>query len=295
MRNGFVQITWLLTSVAIGLFPLSVLGADNPSQDKENLQGVWQATSVIDDDRAEPADRVSTLTLTIKGDEYIYGVGDHSFAATFTLDASKQPARMDVTFFQGPQSGKLMSAIYSLKGDELKICVGKGQRPTDFVPKVESQAILFVFQRDKPSKDITGAEILDYGIYGGTPVSKESTAKPADPAARVEIMHLEKQTQTVPATLNTRFGFRFIIRGNSKGKLVKIKQVILCPPVTDMDTGKVLTRMEEDGAVGLDDQSDVGLFYAFDSPSELVPGPWTLQIFDHDKKLLEKTFDVVKP
>ena len=70
-----------------------------------------------------------------------------------------------MNFLGGLQVGKTMKAIYSLEGDMLKICAGLYNRPTEFTSTLEAQSILFTFERDGPSKDITSAEILGYGIY----------------------------------------------------------------------------------------------------------------------------------
>jgi len=122
--------------------------AADDSKDKEKLQGTWKAVSVTDNGRTESGDAVKTLKLQIKKDAYTYVIGDKNFSARFTIDPSKKPKQMDVTFEEGPQKGKTMRAIYSLDGDKLKIC-GGDERPTEFSAKAKSKAVLFEFERDQ--------------------------------------------------------------------------------------------------------------------------------------------------
>ena len=106
---------------------------------------------------------------------------------------------------------------------------------------------------------------------------------------------LVEQTLTVPATLDTEFGFRLVVHGAPAGKLVNLRVVSLYPPTTDEITGKTTTQDEVPLQVGLEDSKDAGVYLKLDKRSDLVPGTWTIQLFDHDKKLLEKTFTLVKP
>jgi Domain of unknown function (DUF3859) len=49
--------------------------------------------------------------------------------------------------------------------------------------------------------------------------------------------------------------------------------------------------------VRFDTVSTGGIFlasYGFDDPWDLAPGPWTLEIWDYDRKLFSQTFNVVQ-
>lgn len=137
--------------VAGSLAPLQVLQAadGDKEKEKEKLQGTWAAISLVDSGRKEKEANVKRLKLKIKGDKYTYVIGTASFSAVYKIDTTKTPRQMDVTFEEGPQKGKTMRAIYSLKGDELKIC-GGFTRPADFVSKPKSKVVLFVFKRERP-------------------------------------------------------------------------------------------------------------------------------------------------
>lgn len=275
---------------------MPLLGADDAtSSDQKALQGTWNATAVVDGGTPEYADRVAAIQLKIHDDHYTYDLGDHSFTATFTLNPSRTPKEMDITFWEGPQTGKVMRAIYSLKGDTLQICAAPYARPTLFTSTFEQQSILFTFERDLPSKDITGAEILSFGIYRGESFTDMTGKTNAGNAVESVAQQLLERTQIIPARLGTRFGYEFIVHGAPKGKQVKLRMVFLTPPITDEITGKTTS---EDGAelkIGLEESKDVGVYIRLDKKSDLVPGTWAIQIFDHDKKLLEKAFTMVRP
>jgi uncharacterized protein (TIGR03067 family) len=139
----------LLATSALSACRAADADADVLAREKERLQGTWAATAVIDNGREEAAEQVRELKLTIKGDKYIYTLGQRSFAAVYKIDPTKKPKEMDVTFEEGPIKGTTMRAIYALEGDELKIC-GGDKRPAELASRPKSQVILFVFKRGKP-------------------------------------------------------------------------------------------------------------------------------------------------
>lgn len=71
------------------------------------------------------------LTVTLKGEQ-----AKEPF--TITIDPSKAPHWID--------SGKLGQGIYSLEGDQLKLCFGQKERPREFNSK---DGYLFVLKREK--------------------------------------------------------------------------------------------------------------------------------------------------
>jgi uncharacterized protein (TIGR03067 family) len=94
------------------------------AKEKEGIQGTWTAIALIDNGREESKDDVKRLKLTIQGDKYVYAYAgvERTFAAAYKIDPTKNPKEMDVTFEEGPEKGNTMLAIYSLEGDELRIC-----------------------------------------------------------------------------------------------------------------------------------------------------------------------------
>lgn len=140
---------------------------------------------------------------------------------------------------------------------------------------------------------VTGADILDHGIYSNTPVS--TLKDPGSPTSQVlkQTSKLINETQIIPAKVGTTFGFRFVIHGNPKGQRTNLRSVFSFPPMTNATTGQTYTRFEANISVPLEDK-DAAMYYDLTHPWEVVPGKWTFQIFDNDKKLLEEDFSLVQ-
>jgi len=139
---------------------------------------------------------------------------------------------------------------------------------------------------------ITGADILDHGIYSTTLVS--TVKNPDSPTSQVltQTTKLISATQMIPAKIGTTFGFHFIIHGNPKGVRANLRAVFLFPPMTNATTGQAYTRFEANITAPLED-NNAAMYYDLTHTWEVVPGKWTFQIFDHDKKLLEEEFTLV--
>jgi uncharacterized protein (TIGR03067 family) len=88
--------------------------------------------------------------VTIKGDQIIAKLGEMDDPATFTLDASKDPPRIDIT---RTRDGKKEHnyGIYKRDKDVLTICAtemaGPDERPKDF--KAGDKTILLVLRKRK--------------------------------------------------------------------------------------------------------------------------------------------------
>jgi uncharacterized protein (TIGR03067 family) len=122
---------------------------DRTAKEKETLQGTWTLVRLVDGGNEQLKDDLKRRRITIKGDSYVHSIDELTFHAVYRIDPAKTPKQMDITFEDGPQKGLTMLAIYSLDGDELKICGGL-TRPTEFFSKPNSEMILFVCKREKP-------------------------------------------------------------------------------------------------------------------------------------------------
>jgi uncharacterized protein (TIGR03067 family) len=72
--------------------------------------------------------------------------------ATVTIDPTKKPATMDITYMQGDCKGKTYRAIYKIADDTYTICLSPTgrERPQDFASKPDSNVILETLKREKP-------------------------------------------------------------------------------------------------------------------------------------------------
>jgi hypothetical protein len=133
--------------------------------------------------------------------------------------------------------------------------------------------------------------ITDFGIYepqGG----KDVTLPTGVPRYTVDDVQLVAETNTIPAKLGTKFGFRYRIVGNSWGAPVAIKVVTLYPPA-----GAVSPKLGLIHSASLLKTAHIGasnaIAYSADEPWEMVPGIWTIQLWVGSKKLAERTFNMI--
>jgi hypothetical protein len=99
----------------------------------------------------------------------------------------------------------------------------------------------------------------------------------------------------VPAQLGVEFGFRYRIVGTPHSWPVTLNFVTLIPApgIRNPTTGNTITRGEYSGQAVLG--AEAGRYYGFDHEWEIVPGSWTLEIWQGDRKLASQSFTVVKP
>jgi uncharacterized protein (TIGR03067 family) len=123
--------------------------------DAENIQGDWKVDSFVHDGR-EPAgaeaDRFKNATVKITADKIIATVGGEDRVATYTIDATAKPKRLDITHKLPGGGEEIARNIYKLEGDTLTFCGNRKpgtDRPEDFESKEGSDIILMVLKRVK--------------------------------------------------------------------------------------------------------------------------------------------------
>jgi uncharacterized protein (TIGR03067 family) len=156
------------------------------------LEGTWEMIAVESDGKKQDATQRKTR-LTFRDKSFTLEQGEKVTArGTFTIDPSKKPRPLDLTFTEGGMAGKTVPAIYEVKGDELWECfaVAGDARPTGFTAEKGSNRLLFIYRRVKsaevPGED--GHEELDLLI--STAALKESWAAHGE-AVRKELRMLE--------------------------------------------------------------------------------------------------------
>jgi hypothetical protein len=133
-------------------------------------------------------------------------------------------------------------------------------------------------------------QINAYGIYTAQVQTASRDASGVLNSTSTGI-HLVTQTTTVPARLGARFGIEFTLSGAPAGlttlrKVVTFPAGIVYPPSTT-------PIYSSDGAISVANGTVTYTGWKFDDPWELVPGVWTIQIWDGDRKLAEQQFNVV--
>jgi uncharacterized protein (TIGR03067 family) len=138
----------LLALVALTSGP----AADAATKDREAVQGTWTVVEAEQD--GEPLDRIKGNTLVIDGDKFTIKTKTSDLKGTFELHPGIMPKGMDLTHTQGAVEGRTWYAIYSLDGDDLKICYADPnpdkQRPNDFATKPGSSLLRVTLKRGEP-------------------------------------------------------------------------------------------------------------------------------------------------
>jgi uncharacterized protein (TIGR03067 family) len=154
----------LLMFLVVGM----LIAADDPKEEsvkkeKEKLQGLWGFDRFGDGGIINPKDGVPVIEFTLerydsylleKQDERIVKKAGSEQQATYTLDPTRKPKTIDVTYLTGPAKGKTLHGIYALDGDDLKLAFryppGK-ERPTGFASNKDDVGEL-LFKRAKAEK-----------------------------------------------------------------------------------------------------------------------------------------------
>jgi uncharacterized protein (TIGR03067 family) len=135
-------------------------GGEAAKEEMKKLQGAWTVVSAEFGGQDVPVAKLGIFKVEFKDDKMHYLKPDGTTAKTFgfTLDPSKKPKAMDWINLEDKDAIKL-PAIYSLDGDELKLCFPmlpkKGEknappitRPENFETK-DRPVGLFVAKRAK--------------------------------------------------------------------------------------------------------------------------------------------------
>jgi uncharacterized protein (TIGR03067 family) len=115
--------------------------------DQERMQGEWVGVTGVRDGEAIPAEWLSALRLTIRGDRYEVKWPDGGDTGSFQLTEAQAPRLMDVTSSGG--SGSKVPGIYELMGDTLRVAYGMGgaPRPKDFRGSTGSESVSITYRR----------------------------------------------------------------------------------------------------------------------------------------------------
>lgn len=100
-------------------------------------------------------------------------------------------------------------------------------------------------------------------------------------------------TEAIPAAQGVHFGFRFRIDGPPAGEPVVVRKVVRFPRAVIPPLGAgPIEAFDSTGTVASGAVSYTG--YGLDYDWEIVPGPWTFEIFSGGRQLAKVTFMVTK-
>lgn len=101
------------------------------------------------------------------------------------------------------------------------------------------------------------------------------------------------ETTYIPARIGVKFGMRYNLEGPGSRRPVRVKLLYLTPGLQDPTTGKHLDKIEIVQELSPKARYHV-MAFQFAEAFEIIPGAWHMYVFHDDRKLLEKTFTVVK-
>lgn len=141
-----------LVSVLVGATAASSLAQQ--AGDKTELEGVWQR--IVGVRHGEKVEVARDTIVTIRGRNFELRAGNRRITVgTFTIDPKKTPREIDVTYTEGPDTGKVIRAIYQLDGDKLEFRTPGSvddPRPTTFVTAEQSRGFFSSNVRVKDAK-----------------------------------------------------------------------------------------------------------------------------------------------
>lgn len=144
------------------------------------------------------------------------------------------------------------------------------------------------------ASDVDGIEIVEYGIYKAELIRVEIKDNGgAGTVSDSKNYSLVKQTVKIPVTINTRFGFFYIVKGRPKGESINLTIRVLYPGIKNPKDNKIY--YSEDFNLQAEILQKTYFGWHFYSEWELVPGEWNFQLFYKNRKLAEKKFYVTKP
>jgi len=156
--------------------------------DLKQLQGSWNIVTLeVEGDEYPPLGG----RIVITGDRFVSLNMGAEYEGAMTVDESATPKTLDMLFDKGPHAGKKSLAIYELKKDEWKICLGFAgcTRPAKFVTKKGTGHALETLRRGeakpatKPAAqssatptELEGEWSMTSCIQNGKPMPKSSVA-----------------------------------------------------------------------------------------------------------------------
>jgi len=148
MRPAFLTSILAVIQFAVG-FP-----SPGKINQMKTIQGNWICLSAVVDGKSLPEETTRQLRLIISDERYKTEKGGQVlFDSTYHLNSSANPMQIDLLGTEGDLAGKYGEGIYSLDGDNLRICYTMpGQpRPKEFESPADSKVYLVIWKRDQSS------------------------------------------------------------------------------------------------------------------------------------------------
>lgn len=142
---------------------------------------------------------------------------------------------------------------------------------------------------------VTGAKVLAFGVFSSTVESREYSPHVVDGIRdRARDFTLVRRGANVEAALDTGIGLRYQLSGSPEGAVAVVDVVVRHPQMVNPDTQLPMTHStaQYERVIGAVEHS----VWSFDTPGDLVPGVYVIEILYRGHKLARQEFFVtVKP
>ena len=141
-----------LFCVGVVFAALTRLVAADP-HDNKSLRGDWIPVKAELGGQAMSEEVLKTITMNLGDGTYHVDVAGKPDKGTYEVDSSSVPSGMAIKGTEGPNKGRLIPAIYEVKGQTLRICYDLARegakRPKNFKSEPGTQLYLVTYERKK--------------------------------------------------------------------------------------------------------------------------------------------------
>jgi len=138
-------------------------------------------------------------------------------------------------------------------------------------------------------------DVYEYGTYASSPRIVVGRSQQGMTRYQAEAIKLKEATRTVVARIGNEFGFRYRVTGRPSGAPVLLTIVTKFPaPGVLAPSGSVPFVQDVDTVIAALNGRGF-LTWPFERRSDLVPGIWTIEIWQGKTKLGEQRFNVILP
>jgi len=145
------------------------------------------------------------------------------------------------------------------------------------------------------AQSVDKIDFYEYGIYASSPRTAVGRSEQGMTRYQAEQIQLQQATRTVIARIGTEFGFRYRVTGRPTGAPVLLTIVTKFPqPGVLAPKGSVPFVQDVDHVITAINGRSF-LTWPFERRSDLVPGIWTIEIWQGNRKLGEQSFNIILP
>jgi hypothetical protein len=159
--------------------------------------------------------------------------------------------------------------------------------------KIAIFCLLLAYPASTAAQEVSSIEIVSYGIFTG---DLQSQTRDGHGLMKNLTSNVQQtgSTTTIPAQPGLRFGVEYKVNGPRPDTTVTLERVTIFPP-----GGLRSAQGQPIESYRYSIEASVGAVtyagYRFDDAWELVPGPWSIQLWYEGRMLAEQRFTIVAP